>query len=181
MNLVAELCDLQAHTYSAKAARILDAAVAEIERLTLRLAEATRLAAAKETETAQAWEQAGSDRTELNIALLEIDRLKKELYGDPTENELEADRVAIQRFQAHLAQDLQAAEERGRVATRIEWRGYLRKAIRRERELRQACEHALHKIEQTQAGQYPGGQALASAQIILSAALAAREVGGWEV
>lgn len=78
-NLIDRLRELQAHTYNANAARILDAAVAEIERLQTQLAQATRLAAAKETETAQAWEQAGSDRAELNIALLEIDRLIEEL------------------------------------------------------------------------------------------------------
>ena len=64
--------------------------------------------------------------------------LEKYMYGDPAEDEQEADRVAIQRFQDRLASDLRAAEERGRVSTRIEWRGYLRKAIGRERELRDA-------------------------------------------
>ena len=75
--------------------------------------------------------------------------IEKLLYGDPTEDEREADRAALQRFQERLAADMRTAEERGRVATRIEWRGYLRKAIGRERALRAEVERLRAALEHT--------------------------------
>src|SRR5512147_1241446 len=75
-------------------------------------------------------------------ALAEIERQAQEIAALRKNDEIlsaaeeEADRIAIARFQQRLADDFRAAEERGRVATRIEWRGYLRRAIKRERELR---------------------------------------------
>lgn len=67
---------------------------------------------------------------------VEIKAALTKLEEVASEDELAADRAALARFQERLAADLRAAEERGRVQTRIEWRGYLRKAIRRERALR---------------------------------------------
>lgn len=87
-------------------------------------------ARALNVEYAAALELCERQVTEL---MREIERMR---FGDVTAEEEEADRVALKRFQEHLGRQLREAEEKGRVATRIEWRGYLRKAIMRERELR---------------------------------------------
>lgn len=64
-----------------------------------------------------------------------IARLQAAEDEDPEEANA-ADRAALKRLQERIAQDLRAAEERGRVRTRIEWRGYLRTCIERDRSLR---------------------------------------------
>lgn len=81
-NLTDRLRDLQAHTYSTNAASVLDAAVAEIERLQTQLAQATRLAAAKETETAQAWEQLRQQLSTIIDDAEEAVGLELEDWGD---------------------------------------------------------------------------------------------------
>lgn len=114
-----------------------------------------------------------------------IERLR---FGDVTAEEEEADRVAVKRFQDHLRRQLREAEERGRVATRIEWRGYLRKAIMRVRTVRsenarlRAVVTAAHAFRATWFGNpalFPDGPlAIGAAWTDLDDALAA--LGGTE-